>query len=107
MRKWGPGLVGFPGMSAPRLTLGAWVWVTGTSSFQHSPEVISEGGRRRGSWGWTLVPRSWAEGHQGGSGGETPLSLPLGPWPTILTGLCKVPPPPSLSFPTLSSPHPL
>ena len=107
MRKWGPGLVGFPGMSAPRLTLGGRVWVTGTSSSQHSPEVISEGGRRRGSWGWTLVPRSWAEGHQGGSRGETPLSLPLGPWPTILTSLCKVPLPPSLSFPTLSSPHPL
>lgn len=36
IRKWEPGLVGFPGMSAPRLTLGAQVWVTGTSSSQHT-----------------------------------------------------------------------
>ena len=41
MRKWGPGLVGFPGMSAPHLTLEAQVWVTGTSSSQHTAQRSS------------------------------------------------------------------
>lgn len=108
MRKWGPGLVGFPGMSAPHLTLEAQVWVTGTSSSQHTAQRSSlkevaeeEAGdglrsQKAGQRGTRVVPKGRP---------LYPYSLILGPLSSPVCARC--PPLPSLSFPALSSPYPL